>query len=79
MIRVIFFGPVADIVQSREMQLDYLVGMTLHDVIAQLSAQHPNAFGIVSFIAVNHNQVRDKQMVLQDNDEVAFMAKFSGG
>lgn len=79
MIRVLFFGPVADRVQSREMQLDYIAEMTLHDVIAKLGAQYPNAFGIVSFIAVNQNQVRDKQMVLQDNDEVAFMAKFSGG
>ena len=79
MIRVLFFGPVADRVQSREMLLDFVVGMTLHDVIAQLGVQHPNAFGIVSFIAVNQSQVRDKQMALQDNDEVAFMAKFSGG
>jgi molybdopterin converting factor small subunit len=79
MIRVLFFGPVADRVQMREMQLDFVVGMTLHDVIAQLGAQHPNAFGIVSFIAVNQNQVRDKQIALQDNDEIAFMAKFSGG
>lgn len=79
MIRVLFFGPVADRVQSREMQLDYVAGMKLHDVISQLSGQHPNALGIVSFIAVNQNQIRDKQMVLQDNDEIAFMAKFSGG
>ncbi len=79
MIRVFFFGPVADRVQTREMQLDYVAGMTLHDVIAQLGAQYPNMFGIVSFIAVNQNQVRDKQTVLHDNDEIAFMAKFSGG
>jgi molybdopterin converting factor small subunit len=79
MIRILFFGPVADRVQTREMQLEFTTGMTLHDVIAHLGAQHPNAFGIVSFIAVNQIQVRDKQMVLHDNDEIAFMAKFSGG
>jgi molybdopterin converting factor small subunit len=79
MIRILFFGPVADRVQAHEMQLEFTMGMTLHDVIAHVGAQHPNAFSIVSFIAVNQTQVRDKQRVLHDNDEIAFMAKFSGG
>lgn len=79
MIRVLFFGPVADRVQEREMQLAYTAGMKLQDLVAQLEAKHPDAFGIVSFIAVNQAQVHDKQMTLRDNDEIAFMAKFSGG
>lgn len=79
MISVLFFGPVAERVQTREMQLEYTSGMTLHDVMARIGAQHPSVFGIVSFIAVNQNQVHDRQMVLNDNDEIAFMAKFSGG
>ena len=79
MIRILFFGPVADRVQTREMQMEFVDGMTLHDVIVHLGMQHPGAFSIVSFIAVNQNQVHDKQMVLRDNDEIAFMAKFSGG
>jgi len=79
MIRVLFFGPVADRVQMRETQIEFACGMTLHDVIAHLGAQHPGAFSIVSFIAVNQNQVHNKQMLLHDNDEIAFMAKFSGG
>ena len=79
MIKVLFFGPVADRVQMRETQVEFTSGMTLHDVIVHLGSQHPSAFGIVSFIAVNQVQVHDKQMVLHDNDEIAFMAKFSGG
>jgi molybdopterin converting factor small subunit len=79
MIKVLFFGPVADRVQMRETQVEFMPGMTLHDVIVHLGAQHPSAFGIVSFIAVNQVQVHDKQAVLNDNDEIAFMAKFSGG
>ena len=79
MIRVLFFGPVAERVQAREMALDYTPGMTLHDVITHIGAQNPNVFGIVSFIAVNQNQVHDRKMALNDNDEIAFMAKFSGG
>ncbi len=79
MIRVLFFGPVADRVQTREMQFEFTPGMTLHDITAKLGMQHPGALGIVSFIAVNQNQVHDRQMALHDNDEIALMAKFSGG
>jgi len=79
MMRLLFFGPVVDRVQMRETQVEFTSGMTLHDVIAHLGAQHPNAFGIVSFIAVNQVQIHDRQMELHDNDEIAFMAKFSGG
>jgi molybdopterin converting factor small subunit len=78
-IKILFFGPVAERVQMREMKVEFASGMTLHDVIAHLGTQHPGAFSIVSFIAVNQTQVRDKQMALHDNDEIAFMAKFSGG
>ncbi|MHB1116995.1 MoaD/ThiS family protein [Sideroxydans sp.] len=79
MIKVLFFGPVADRVQTREMDIEYTDGMTLHDVTHKVGMQHPGALSIVSFIAVNQEQVHDKQTVLKDNDEIAFMAKFSGG
>jgi molybdopterin converting factor small subunit len=79
MIKVLFFGPIADRAQTREMQLEFTPSMTLHDAIAHLGALHPGAFSLVSFIAVNQTQVHDKQMALHDNDEIAFMAKFSGG
>lgn len=79
MIRVLFFGPVADRVQMRETQMSFAVGMKLQDIIATLSAQYPKAFDIVSFTAVNQAQVNDMQLPLSDGDEIAFMAKFSGG
>jgi molybdopterin converting factor small subunit len=78
-IKVLFFGPVADRVLMREMQVEFNPGMTLHDVIAHLGAQFPGAFSIVSFIAVNQTHVHDKQTLLRDKDEIALMAKFSGG
>ncbi|MDD2915427.1 MAG: MoaD/ThiS family protein [Gallionella sp.] len=79
MIRVLFFGPVAEQVPAREMQLPFSAGMKLQDVVAELSARHPQAFEFVSFTAVNQTQVRDLQLPLADGDEIAFMAKFSGG
>jgi len=79
LIRVLFFGPIAERVDAREMQFDYAPDMTLHDIIARVGMQHPGALSIVSFIAVNQIQTTDRQHRLQDGDEIAFMAKFSGG
>lgn len=79
MIKVLFFGPVADRVQTCEMHFEYSPGLTLHDITTKVGMQHPGALSIVSFIAVNQSQVHDKQMALHDNDEIALMAKFSGG
>lgn len=79
MIRVLFFGPVVDRVGSRDMQIDFSPGMRLQDVTAQLQARYPQAFEIVCFTAVNDRQTSDMQLPLADNDEIAFMAKFSGG
>jgi molybdopterin converting factor small subunit len=78
-INVLFFGPVADRTGTRTMQFDYTPGMTLHDIIAHVGMQHPSALSIVCFTAINQVQVHDKMTVLHDNDEIAFMAKFSGG
>ena len=79
MIKVLFFGPVADRVGTREMQFEHFPGMTLHDVTHNVGMNSPGALSVVSFIAVNQKQVHDKQMSLNDGDEVALMAKYSGG
>jgi molybdopterin converting factor small subunit len=79
MIRVLFFGPVAERVDTREMQFEHTPGMTLHDIIARVGMQYPGALSIVSFMALNQGQTSDRQQPLQDGDEIAFMAKFSGG
>lgn len=79
MIRVLFFGPVVERVGARNMQIDFSPGMRLQDVTTQLKMRHPEAFEIVCFTAVNDQQTSDMQLLLADNDEIAFMAKFSGG
>ncbi|MFA6063481.1 MAG: MoaD/ThiS family protein [Gallionella sp.] len=79
MMKILFFGPVAERVGLREMQLDHRSGMVLQDVVAQLKAAYPAAFEIVCFTAVNETQTRDMQQLLNDGDEIVFMAKFSGG
>lgn len=79
MIRILFFGPVAEQFAAREMQLEFHAGMRLMDVASQLQVRYAEAFNLISFIAVNSQQTRDMQLGLSDGDEIAFMAKFSGG
>ncbi|HLP99334.1 MAG TPA: MoaD/ThiS family protein [Sideroxyarcus sp.] len=79
MIRVLFFGPVAERVGRNAMQVEYRSGMQLQELREQLAAQYPQAFDIVCFVAANGEHVRDLTLPLADGSEVAFMAKFSGG
>ncbi len=79
MIQVLFFGPVAERIGSNALHVSYHAAMRLQDLRDKLAAQHPQAFEIVCFVAVNGEQVHDMALPLKDNSEVAFMAKFSGG
>jgi molybdopterin converting factor small subunit len=79
LIRILFFGPIAEQADARELHLEFLPGIRLRDVVQQMQERHAHAFGLVSFIAVNSTQIRDMDLLLNDRDEIAFMAKFSGG
>ena len=79
MIRVLFFGPVAERVGTSEVQVAFKAGMRLLDLREQLQAIHPAAFEIVCFAAVNGEHALDMSLPLSDCSEVVFMSKFSGG
>ena len=79
MIRVLFFGPLVAHVDEREMQIEFQSGLCLQDVVAQLQLRYPKAFELVCFTAINEVHTHDTQSKLADHDEIAFMAKFSGG
>jgi molybdopterin converting factor small subunit len=79
MINVLFFGPVVERVGSAAVKVAYRPGITLQQLRDELAATYTHAFEIVCFAAVDGNHVRDLSMVLTDNSEVTFMAKFSGG
>ena len=79
MIKALFFGPVAERVGKRVMEVEHQPGMCLQELRDALSLQYPQAFDIVTFVAVDGVQVRDATQPLADYSEVAFMAKFSGG
>jgi molybdopterin synthase sulfur carrier subunit len=79
MIKVLFFGPVAERVGASEVQVKFHAGMILQDVRAHLQALHPEAFEIVCFAAVNGAHIHDMSLPLADHSEVVFMSRFSGG
>ncbi|MDO8263253.1 MAG: MoaD/ThiS family protein [Gallionella sp.] len=79
MIKVLFFGPVAERIGTNALQAEHRPGIRLQDVRDELAAQYPQAFEIVCFAAANGEHVRDLSLPLADNSEVAFMARFSGG
>jgi sulfur-carrier protein len=79
MIRVLFFGPVAERVGASEVQAEFCDGMRLRDLREQLRTSYPAAFEIVCFSAVNGEHVLDMNMPLSEHSEVVFMSKFSGG
>ncbi|SDI42308.1 MoaD/ThiS family protein [Propionivibrio dicarboxylicus] len=79
MIKVLFFGPVADTIGQRSIDIEYRIDMSLQDLRESLAQRFPQAFGIVAFTAVNGVQTRNMRQLLADRSEIAFMAKFSGG
>lgn len=79
MIRVLFFGPVAERVGANEVQAEFRTGLRLQDLREHLQAMHPAAFEIVCFAAVNGEHALDMSVPLNDGSEVVFMSKFSGG
>ena len=79
MIKVLFFGPVAQRAGVREISLEHRAGLRLQDLRDDLATRYADAFAIVCFVAVDGAQAHDMAQALADGSEVAFMAKFSGG
>ena len=79
MIKVLFFGPVAERAGCRSLDVPHRAGLRLQQLRDELAAQYAEALALVCFVAVNGAQVHDLALPLADGSEVAFMAKFSGG
>ncbi len=79
MIRVLFFGPVADRVGTGRLELPWRAGLRLADLRAELEREHPEAFAIVAMTALDGARISDPATAIADGSEVVFMSKFSGG
>ncbi|MDQ6963327.1 MAG: MoaD/ThiS family protein [Mariprofundales bacterium] len=73
MIKVLFFGMVADMVGRESTVLP--ADMVLADVVAEVGCADVKPL----LVAVNQEQVMDMSMVVTAGDEVALMPPFSGG
>jgi molybdopterin synthase sulfur carrier subunit len=80
MIRVLFFGPVAERVGLRQVELPFREGLRWQDVRDEMQTRHGEAFALVALVAVNGARVSEKHDApLTDGAEIAFMSNFSGG
>ena len=79
MIKVLFFGPVAERIGNNALQVEHRPGIRLQNLRDELAAQYPLAFEIVCFVAVNGAHALDMSLPLAEHSEVVFMSKFSGG
>jgi molybdopterin synthase sulfur carrier subunit len=80
MIRVLFFGPVAERLGLRELELPFREGLRWQDVRDEIQTRHGEAFALVAIVAVNGVRVSEKREApLADGAEIAFMSNFSGG
>ena len=83
MIRILFFGQLADHIGTTSLQLTNWSGEVVSDVLpileVQLSPSAINALRDVS-VMISVNQVlADWNSVLKNHDELAFMPPVSGG
>ena len=84
MLRVLFFGSLAEQVGMAELELDWLADWrTVHDVMAGLHSSHPDLARQLDqrrglLIAVNQ-RVAKPATVIADDDELAFLPPVTGG
>ena len=80
MIRVLFFGPVADSVGARQIDVPWRAGLRWQDARDELRARYPEAFERVSIVAIDGERiVGEAEAPLADGSEIVFMSPFSGG
>ena len=79
-IKVLFFASVRDLVGDAQQMISLAEGVTVVDLIAELSAKHKRFVEMAPSLMVSVNQEYvDRDTVLQDGDEVAFIPPVSGG
>ena len=79
MIRVLFFGPVAERAGTRQIELPFRANLTWQDVREELQPRYPEAFALVTLVAVDGERAIDAGPALADGAEIVFMSPFSGG
>ena len=77
-VSVLFFGATADVVGSRELELNVQEAVTAGSIIDQLTKTHPALVNHKLLIAINE-EYADADTILNDGDELALFTAVSGG
>src|SRR5947208_8597897 len=79
-VRLLFFASLKDIVDSRQLQVEFPNGSTVEDVLAKLEASYPRIkdYRQVVLTAINEEYV-DRRTPIREGDEVALFPTGSGG
>jgi molybdopterin synthase catalytic subunit len=79
-VRVLFFGPVKDLLGSREQTVDLPAGSTLGALFDHYTNRVPRLKELADSIVLARNQeFAEPGVLLADGDEVAFLPPVSGG
>ncbi len=82
MVKVKFFAVLKGLVGKEEISLEIKEGTSLNQLIEQLKADLPPLVDIMQkggiLISVNQ-EVLEKDAIIQDGDEIAFLPPFAGG
>ena len=79
-VRVLFFGPVKDLLGSREQTVDMPAGSTLGSLFDHYTNRVPRLKELADSIVLARNQeFAEPGVLLADGDEVAFLPPVSGG
>lgn len=78
--KVLFFGPLKDIVGRSEDTLDMSAGATLDSIFAHYSSRFPRLSDLSDSVVLARNQeFRSRTEPVSEGDEVAFLPPVSGG
>lgn len=76
-VKVLFFGPLAESLGEREVDIPLYVDTKLADLISRLNLEKYISKGLR--VAVDGTISSDFEIILEDHSEVAFLPPVSGG
>ncbi len=79
-IKVLFFASCRDLIGTGEREMTLSDGVTITDLISKLASEQARFTDMAPSLMVSVNQAYvERDAVLQDGDEVAFIPPVSGG
>jgi len=79
-VKMLFFASCRDLVGAGEREVTLEAGATVTDLISDIASEHPRFVEMVPSLMISVNQEYvERDSVLEDGDEVAFIPPVSGG